>query len=31
MQDLSSESPKACSLSEISESSDRGKNDSDAK
>jgi hypothetical protein len=31
VQDLSSESPKACSLAEISESHDRGKNDSDGK
>jgi hypothetical protein len=31
MHDLSSESPKACSLTEISESHDRGKNDGDAK
>jgi hypothetical protein len=31
MHDLSSESPKACSLTEISESHDRGKNDGGAK
>ena len=31
MHDLSSESPKACSLTEISESRDRGKNDGGAK
>jgi hypothetical protein len=30
MHDLSSESPKASSLTEISESRDRGKNDGDA-